>query len=172
MHFARVLRLASRPLVSAGAMLAGLWLGMCGVTGSALAQAPASAPVTAQAASSQPGAALAPASRPSLVRSATAAKANGKHSTKPLWRELSPAEQQALTPLGAKWDTISDAQKRKWLALSQNFPKMSSEEQGKLHSRMSEWAALSPQQRTEKAKKIRRTICTFGDLVLRFWCRA
>jgi hypothetical protein len=62
---------------------------------------------------------------------------------------LTPAQQQALAPLSSKWDPVSDAQKRKWLALSQNFPRMSGAEQAKLHSRMSEWAALSPQQRTE-----------------------
>ncbi|MEO7392942.1 MAG: DUF3106 domain-containing protein, partial [Ramlibacter sp.] len=45
--------------------------------------------------------------------------------------------------------TVSEAQKRKWLALSQNFPRLSAPEQAKLHSRMSEWVALSPQQRTQ-----------------------
>ena len=78
-----------------------------------------------------------------------AAKANGKQPTKPLWRELKPAEQIALTPLASTWDTMNVAQKRKWLALSQNYPKLSPDEQVKLHSRMSEWAALSPQQRTQ-----------------------
>jgi hypothetical protein len=62
---------------------------------------------------------------------------------------LTPAQQQALAPLAPKWDTVSESQKRKWLALSQNFPKMSGAEQAKLHSRMSEWVALSPQQRTQ-----------------------
>jgi hypothetical protein len=80
---------------------------------------------------------------------ATASKSNGKQITKPLWSELTPAQQQALAPLSAKWDTVSEAQKRKWLALSQNFPKMSGAEQTKLHSRMTEWVALSPQQRTQ-----------------------
>ncbi|WP_445263599.1 DUF3106 domain-containing protein [Ramlibacter sp. PS4R-6] len=50
--------------------------------------------------------------------------------------------------MSAQWDTLSEAQKRKWIALSANYPKMSGEEQAKLHSRMSEWVALSPQQRS------------------------
>jgi hypothetical protein len=50
--------------------------------------------------------------------------------------------------LSAQWDTLNEAQKRKWIALSANFPKMSGEEQAKLHSRMTEWVSLSPQQRT------------------------
>ena len=92
----------------------------------------------------------APALKAPVVRgNIPAAKPNGKQVTKPLWSELNPAQQQALAPLSAKWDTVSEAQKRKWLALSQNYPKMSAAEQAKLHSRMTEWAALSPQQRTQ-----------------------
>ena len=72
-----------------------------------------------------------------------------KPRTKPLWVELTAPQQQALVPLAPKWDTLSETQKRKWLALSQNFPKMSGAEQAKLHSRMTEWVALSPQQRTQ-----------------------
>jgi hypothetical protein len=78
-----------------------------------------------------------------------AAKSNGRRMTKPAWSELTHSQQEALAPLSSKWDSISEPQKRKWLALSQNFAKMSGAEQAKLHSRMSEWAALSPQQRTQ-----------------------
>jgi hypothetical protein len=95
----------------------------------------------------QPHAALPAAARP--VLSASAAKLAARQRTKPLWVELTPAQQQALVPLAPKWDTLSESQKRKWLALSQNFPKMSGAEQDKLHSRMTEWVALSPQQRTQ-----------------------
>src|SRR5207237_7977450 len=84
---------------------------------------------------------------------ASAGKAGGKGVampkpvTRPLWRELPPGQQQALAPLSAHWDTLNEAQKRKWIALSANFPKMSGEEQAKLHSRMTEWVSLSPKQR-------------------------
>ena len=101
-------------------------------------QLPAAPAHMAQA--SRPGAAKAPVAGP---------KSNAKSLTKPSWTELTPAQQQALAPLSSKWDTVSETQKRKWLALSQNFPKMSAAEQGKLHSRMAEWVALSPQQRTQ-----------------------
>lgn len=92
--------------------------------------------------------AAAQAVRPGAIRVA-GSPPKAKAVTSPLWTELTPAQQQALTPLSAKWDTISEAQKRKWIALSQNYPKLSGPEQAKLHSRMSEWVALSPQQRTE-----------------------
>jgi hypothetical protein len=116
---------------------AAVWLGLSGTPCWALAQATVSSSPT------QVAQAAGPTARPS------AAKTNGKQVTKPLWAELTEAQRQALAPLAPKWDTISEAQKRKWLALSQNFPKMSGAEQAKLHSRMTEWAALSPQQRTQ-----------------------
>lgn len=105
----------------------------------------------AAAAPAAPAAGTAPASRAGAPKgSASGSKSNNaKRTTKPLWSELTPLQQQALAPLAGKWDTVSQAQKRKWLALSQNYPGMSGAEQAKLHSRMSEWAALTPQQRTE-----------------------
>jgi Protein of unknown function (DUF3106) len=69
--------------------------------------------------------------------------------TKPLWQELTAAQQQALKPLGANWATFSEPHKRKWLAVSQNYPTLSPPEQAKLHSRMTEWASMSPQQRNQ-----------------------
>lgn len=101
---------------------------------------------TAQAQAQPPSAGTGPVT---VAKGAAAPRSNGKPITKPLWTDLTPAQQQALAPLSAKWDTVSEAQKRKWLALSQNFPKMSGAEQAKLHSRMTEWVALSPQQRTQ-----------------------
>lgn len=69
--------------------------------------------------------------------------------TRPSWAELTVSQQQALAPLAGSWVRISEAQKRKWLALSQNFSKLPAAEQARMHSRMSEWVALSPQQRTQ-----------------------
>ncbi len=92
--------------------------------------------------------ASATASRPVSAKSAASAVKVTKQ-TRPLWAELTEPQRQALAPLGRTWDTISEAQKRKWLALSENFPKMPAPEQAKLHSRMTEWVALSSQQRTQ-----------------------
>jgi hypothetical protein len=68
--------------------------------------------------------------------------------SKPSWNELTPAQKQALAPLANTWSKLGEAHKRKWLAVSQNYPTMPAGEQARLHSRMAEWAALSPQQRT------------------------
>lgn len=68
---------------------------------------------------------------------------------KPAWKDLRPAQRQALQPLAPHWDRLSEQHKLKWLALSKNYPTLSSEEQAKLHLRMSKWATLSQQQRTQ-----------------------
>jgi hypothetical protein len=134
--------LVSRQKPFALAIAAGLvWAGLCGSSLLAMAQPQSQA---------QPAAVNSPAAGIRVAGKPLSAPAKpGKPLTKPLWTELTTAQRQALAPLAAKWDTVSEAQKRKWLALSQNFPKMSGAEQAKLHSRMSEWVALSPQQRTE-----------------------
>jgi Protein of unknown function (DUF3106) len=69
--------------------------------------------------------------------------------SKPEWKELSPGQQDALKPLGANWATLSSGQKQKWLELSKNFAALPATEQATLHTRMSSWATLSPQQRAQ-----------------------
>jgi hypothetical protein len=90
----------------------------------------------------------APAARPAASKSVAARPADKRAETRPSWSELTPEQQQALQPLASNWPTLSEAQKRKWIALSRNYRQMKPDEQAKLHSRMNEWVALSPQQRT------------------------
>ena len=80
-----------------------------------------------------------------------------KSEAKPLWKDLTPEQQKSLKPLAANWSTIEEAQKRKWLAVSKNYPTMAPPEQAKLHSRMTEWASLSVQQRTEARMNFAQT---------------
>jgi hypothetical protein len=83
------------------------------------------------------------------AESATSAAASARPVvSKPLWRDLSARQQRALQPLAPHWDALTEPHKRKWLALSRNYAKMSPEEQEVLHSRMTEWAQLSNQERT------------------------
>ena len=66
------------------------------------------------------------------------------------WAELTPMQQQALMPLASSWNTgMSEAQRRKWLKISKNFPSLPSQEQAIMHSRMNEWVNLTPQQRAQ-----------------------
>jgi Protein of unknown function (DUF3106) len=75
---------------------------------------------------------------------ATAAKI-----TRPEWKDLGGAEQNALKPLAAHWPLMSEAQKRKWLEVSKSYPSLPAPEQAKMHARMADWATLSPQQRAQ-----------------------
>lgn len=87
--------------------------------------------------------------------------------SKPVWAELTTAQQQALQPLAASWDSgvnrisgvsgISEAQKRKWLALSENYSTLTPEQRAVMHSRMNEWLALSPQARAQARLNFART---------------
>ena len=66
---------------------------------------------------------------------------------RPLWMDSAESQQQALAPLAQLWPTMTEPHKRKWLAVSQNFGQLTSDEQATVQGRMREWAALSPQQR-------------------------
>ena len=67
----------------------------------------------------------------------------------PRWEQLSAAEQQSLQPLALIWISLSQGHRRKWLALSKNYPAMSDADREKLQSRMAEWAALKPKEREQ-----------------------
>jgi hypothetical protein len=65
------------------------------------------------------------------------------------WLALSKRQKQALAPLSETWQELTGQQRQKWLVLSRNFFQLTDEEQLTLHSRMREWAALSPRQRSQ-----------------------
>lgn len=119
-----------------GALAGFAWLAAC------CAAAAAGTP----AASSLPPSVAAPAQgqRPAPVRVAQA-----KVEARPTWSEMSPARRQALAPLTGTWSTLTEAHKRKWLVVADSFARMPPAEQARLHTRMAEWAALSPQQRVQ-----------------------
>jgi hypothetical protein len=79
---------------------------------------------------------------------------------KPLWRDLSPAQQVALAPLHPEWDAMEGARKKKWLEMSRRFASMNTTEQGRVHERMRQWMRLTPEQRSlarenyNKARKL------------------
>jgi hypothetical protein len=106
-----------------------------------------------------PATGLAQPVKPAVSASAAAfTKPNAKPATsKPSWPELTPSQQQSLKPLAISWNSISEAQKRKWLEISKNYPTLSLADQTTLHSRMNEWVALSPQQRAEARLNFAKT---------------
>jgi hypothetical protein len=70
-----------------------------------------------------------------------------KLATKPLWSELTPAQQQALAPLAAEWDKVDTLRKKKWLEIGNKFASMKPDEQQRIQERMREWVKLTPEQR-------------------------
>ena len=91
--------------------------------------------LAAAALAQAPGASTAPGAKPAASAASHAASRGGRNGAQrtaagPSWRELSASQQKALAPLSAQWDTsLNEAQKRKWIALSANYPKLSGEEQ-------------------------------------------
>lgn len=80
---------------------------------------------------------------------ATAPKAKRAATTKPLWSELTPAQQEALTPLAPEWDQISVVRKKKWLELGNKMAAMPPEERQKMQERIRDWTKLTPEQRRQ-----------------------
>lgn len=63
------------------------------------------------------------------------------------WSRLTPAQHQALDPLQADWASLEPEHQAKWLEVAARFQAMSAAERQRLHSRMAEWARLTPAQR-------------------------
>ncbi|MES2399355.1 MAG: DUF3106 domain-containing protein [Pseudomonadota bacterium] len=126
--------------VSSQYLLVAGFLFLGGLSVSAMAQQPAKAAAAASSASSAG----------KYPKAAVAA-------SRPAWTELTSLQQQTLKPLAASWNTLSEAQKRKWLEISKNYHSLPPEGQTTMHSRMNEWVALSPQQRAEARLNFAKT---------------
>jgi len=81
---------------------------------------------------------------------------------RPLWSELTPAQQQALAPLANEWDSLDSFRKSKWLAIGNKYAAMKPDQQRRVQERMREWIKLTPEQRRTaresyaRAKKLNR----------------
>ena len=97
------------------------------------------------------GAGLHSTATPTSANAASAKSAGAKQNmaSRPYWRELTAEQQQTLSPLATLWDTLPELQKRKWLVIYRNQAKLSAAERSVQHSRMTEWASLSRQQREQ-----------------------
>ena len=63
------------------------------------------------------------------------------------WESLSPKQQKVLLPLESDWDYLRDDSRKKWVQVANLYPKMSSQDQGRLQARMNAWANLSQRDR-------------------------
>jgi len=67
----------------------------------------------------------------------------------PPWSSLTTRQKEALYPLANRWALLSEVQKRNWLNLAAGFHALSPEEQEKMLARITDWANLSAQQRSQ-----------------------
>ncbi len=63
------------------------------------------------------------------------------------WSQLSADQRVALKPLERDWAGIDADRKLKWMQIASRMPGMAAPERDRIQARMTEWAALSPQQR-------------------------
>jgi hypothetical protein len=76
-------------------------------------------------------------------------KLAGVQASSDTWEHLTLAQKTALQPLRTNWTSLTDGQKRKWLAVSANFSQFSAKDKETLHSRMTDWASLTAKQREQ-----------------------
>ena len=85
------------------------------------------------------------------LNSALAASAPSRQ----LWVSLPPAEQQALAPLQAQWNSFPEKQQHNLRYVAQHSPKLSPIEKQRFQSRLVIWAKLTPAQRDAAREKYR-----------------
>jgi len=97
------------------------------------------------------------------------ARSSAAPSSNSSWQSLQSSQKKALAPLAPHWAQISPAQRKKWLAMSNNFDNLSTKEQAILHERMAEWASLSPQQRAQARLNFNQTKTLDADAKKTQW---
>ena len=63
------------------------------------------------------------------------------------WESLSTNQQKVLSPLESDWDYMLPDSRKKWIQIANIYPKMSSQDQERLQSRMTSWSNLSQKDR-------------------------
>ena len=63
------------------------------------------------------------------------------------WEGLKPSQQKILAPLESDWDYMSPDSRKKWIQVSNIYPKMTTQDQERLQSRMTSWSNLSQKDR-------------------------
>jgi hypothetical protein len=76
-------------------------------------------------------------------------RASGIPEKKPdgTWESLKPNQQKILAPLESDWDYMLPDSRKKWIQVSNIYPKMSRQDQERLQSRMASWSNLSQKDR-------------------------
>lgn len=83
------------------------------------------------------------------VSAAAAKQAAPAPQVRPLWAELTPAQQRILAPLDKEWNSFPEVRKKKWLEIANRYAALKPDEQNRLQERMREWVKLTPEQRNQ-----------------------
>lgn len=134
---------AAAAFLAARRLRAAFVLGTTLLTVAAIYPPPAEAQSTAFSGTATP----AVVSQPASIQTATSQPQAAQTSLKPLWIDLTPAQQQALAPLAGEWDKLDSFRKNKWLAIGNKYARMKPDEQQRVQERMRDWVKLTPEQR-------------------------
>jgi hypothetical protein len=93
---------------------------------------------------------------PVLASLPTTASAGEVPPEKTLWKDLTPAQQQALEPLAGEWDTMEPIRKQKWLGIGKRYASMKPDEQVRVQERMREWVKMTPEERRQVRQNFAR----------------
>jgi len=75
---------------------------------------------------------------------------------KPTWKDLTPAQREALAPLANDWESFDRSRKLKWLDVANKYSQLSPDGQKRLHERMVEFVKLTPEQRETARSNFQR----------------
>lgn len=64
------------------------------------------------------------------------------------WKGLNPKQQELLAPVQSEWNTMSGAQKARWIKVGKKYEQESPENQAKMRERVGSWAKLSPSEKS------------------------
>lgn len=73
----------------------------------------------------------------------------------PGWNGLGERQREILAPLAEEWGDLSAVQRRKWIGIAGRYDGLSAEEQGRIQTRMRDWARLQPAQRQQARSQYR-----------------
>jgi hypothetical protein len=99
-------------------------------------------------------------------------KPEAKRVAKPAWAELTPPQQQVLSPLQGEWDQLDTTRRKKWVSIADRYPTMKPAQQERLQKRMQEWSKLTPAERKvarEKYQTLKKQPPQKRDEVKRRW---
>jgi hypothetical protein len=80
---------------------------------------------------------------------------DGASATPHAWAELTPAQQEILTPLEGAWQSLDANRRLKWLNIARRFHDLDSIGRERLKRRMLAWALLTPEERSAARARYR-----------------